>query len=84
MKLYRKKPVVVTAWRVPERGHEPSEELLKLVQLFGWEANDEGIIIPTLEGDHLASPGDFIVKGVAGEYYPCKPEIFEQTYEAVE
>ena len=42
---------------------------------------DPGIIIPTLEGDHLARPGDWIIKGVAGEFYPCKPDIFAATYE---
>jgi hypothetical protein len=40
-------------------------------------------IIPTLEGQHIATEGDWIIKGVAGEFYPCKPDIFEQTYEAV-
>lgn len=41
------------------------------------------ILIPTLEGDMRALPGDFIIKGVQGEFYPCKPDIFEATYEAV-
>ena len=40
-----------------------------------------GLIIKTLEGEHLASIGDYIIKGVKGEFYPCKPDIFEQTYE---
>jgi len=39
--------------------------------------------IQTLEGTMTASPGDWIIKGVQGEFYPCKPDIFEQTYEAV-
>lgn len=39
--------------------------------------------IPTLEGDHTASLGDWIIRGVAGEFYPCKPDIFAATYEAV-
>lgn len=39
------------------------------------------LMIETLEGRMSASPGDWIIKGVAGEFYPCKPEIFEQTYE---
>jgi hypothetical protein len=42
-----------------------------------------GLVIHTLEGNHNASPGDFIIKGVAGEFYPCKPEIFALTYEPV-
>lgn len=40
--------------------------------------------IRTLEGDMLAAPGDWIIRGVAGEFYPCKPDIFEASYEAVE
>jgi len=43
-----------------------------------------GLHIPTLEGLHLAREGDWIIKGVRGELYPCKPDIFEATYEAVE
>jgi hypothetical protein len=43
-----------------------------------------GLWIPTLEGVMLATEGDWIIKGVQGELYPCKPDIFEQTYEAVE
>ena len=42
------------------------------------------ITIPTLEGDHVAKHGDWIIKGVKGEFYPCKPDIFAATYEAVE
>lgn len=46
---------------------------------------DQGeMYIKTLEGDMLASVGDFIIKGVKGEFYPCKPDIFEQTYDIVE
>ena len=50
--------------------------------LWKWRGGEKpGIVIPTLEGDHLASPGDWIIKGVKGEFYPCKPDIFEATYE---
>ena len=45
---------------------------------------DVEVIIPTLEGDMKASPGDWIITGVQGEKYPCKPDIFESTYELVE
>lgn len=41
------------------------------------------LIIPTLEGNHLALRGDMIIKGIAGEFYPCKPDIFEKTYDSV-
>jgi len=42
------------------------------------------LIIKTLEGQHIASKGDYIIRGVHGEYYPCKPDIFAKTYELVE
>ena len=41
------------------------------------------LTIPTLEGDHIARHGDWIIKGVNGEFYPCKPDIFAKTYELV-
>ncbi|MEK4882582.1 MULTISPECIES: hypothetical protein [Paenibacillus] len=44
----------------------------------------DGLKIYTLEGAMIASPGDFIIRGVKGEFYPCKPDIFVATYEAVE
>jgi hypothetical protein len=46
--------------------------------------NDLGLLIPTLEGVMIASEMDWIIKGIKGEFYPCKPDIFEQTYERVE
>lgn len=45
---------------------------------------DGCLFIPTLEGDMCASPNDWIIKGVKGEFYPCKPDIFEMTYEKAE
>ena len=44
---------------------------------------DGGLIIKTLEGEHIATIGDYIIKGVKEEYYPCKPDIFEMTYELI-
>lgn len=82
MAKYRKKPVVIEAvlW-----GGENYEEICKF--MTGTLANPMGdgkLSIPTLEGDHTANPGDFIIKGVKGEFYPCKPDIFKETYELVE
>jgi hypothetical protein len=45
---------------------------------------DKEMVIHTLEGDHHASVGDYIITGVHGEQYPCKPDIFAETYEPVE
>ena len=44
----------------------------------------KNLIIPTLEGNMIANVGDYIIRGVKGEFYPCKPDIFELTYEPVE
>lgn len=61
IKKFRKKPVVVEAYRTEKKE-----------------------IIHTLEGDMIASPGDWIITGVNGEKYPCKPDIFEKTYEKID
>lgn len=80
MPSFRKKPVVIEAVQyVPAT---PERELLAMLEgCVGWHMTDEGIVIPTLEGDHLARPGDWIIRGVKGELYPCKPDIFQATYE---
>ena len=73
---YRKKPVVVDAVQWFKHGdHSAVEESLANDQ-FGW--------IDTLEGGHIVTPGDYIITGVVGEIYPCKPDIFKMTYELVE
>lgn len=56
---------------------QPFDKYMQIV----WKNN--GLTIQALEGDHLAKAGDYIIKGVKGEFYPCKPDIFEQTYEEV-
>jgi hypothetical protein len=43
--------------------------------------NEDGILIPTLEGEMKASPGDWVIKGVEGEFYPCKASVFDKTYD---
>lgn len=48
------------------------------------DPRDGRLIVSTLEGLHWAEPGDWIIRGVQGEFYPCKPDIFEATYEAVD
>jgi len=86
MVKYRKKPVIVEAMQFTDKTKD---------QVFCWiagtqhyaDSDEKGepvLVIGTLEGDHTARVGDWIVKGVKGEYYPCKPDIFDMTYEAVE
>ncbi len=85
MSKYRKKPIVIearqfTGWNYPELNDWITGE----THMYpSWVHQYEEIIIPTLEGDMKASIGDYIIKGVKGEFYPCKPDIFEETYERV-
>lgn len=81
---YRKKPVVIEA--VQFTGDNSSELFLWMDCNDGAEprvrkVQDGVLIIRTLEGDMTAQPGDWIIRGVQGEFYPCKPDIFAATYE---
>lgn len=68
---------VVRYFRHPKiGGMKNCEHCKKTMHEHGW--------IDTLEGGHIVCPGDWIITGVKGEYYPCKPDIFEMTYEAAE
>ena len=78
---YRKKPAIIEA--IQFNGWNFDE-------INDWMFNTKGIYpscfketmtIKTLEGDMVASIGDYIIKGIKGEFYPCKPDIFKQTYE---
>lgn len=83
--MYRKKPVVIEAVQLKDL----EIRTLMALQHFAGLGNDkflavsDGVLINTLEGNMKASIGDFIIKGVQGEFYPCKPDIFEKTYEEV-
>jgi len=83
--LYRKKPVVIEAMQFQPVGSS-GEDAARVESWCGGEmvVDDQGygLVIKTLEGRMRASPGDWIIKGVAGEFYPCKPDIFEKTYES--
>jgi hypothetical protein len=90
---YRKKPIVIEAvqWtglNLEEVKLFVGESLQYDIIDTAWEAGKGmpyvNMVIKTLEGDHICSRGDFIIKGVKGEFYPCKPDIFEATYELAE
>lgn len=82
MGKYRKKPVVIEAMLVPPEGHEGSPELVAFLSECECQSEFDGSIsIFTLEGTMSARPGDWIIKGVNGEFYPCKPDVFDKTYE---
>ena len=77
---YRKKPVVIEAIQWFKHGDH-----FAVVAYLTYDADCKGWgWIETLEGGHIVTPGDWIITGVKGEHYPCKPDIFEMTYERVE
>ena len=78
---YRKKPVVIEAIRFDSANPEKGKEFCA-----GINTRFDGMAamyLETLEGTMRCLDGDWIIKGVAGEFYPCKPDIFDQTYEKV-
>jgi len=81
---YRKKPVVIEAMQFT---NETKDQVLNFIACSAhpsWDdAGNPSLKIQTLEGWHTATLGDFIIKGIAGEFYPCKPDIFEATHEKV-
>ena len=94
---YRKKPVVIEAFQydgdlmgsdgkfyVPDWAVKAHEEGTLYFDSVDPEAPPCDLFIRTLEGVHHASVGDYVIQGVNGELYPCKPDIFRKTYEVVE
>lgn len=81
MAKYRKLPVVIDAiqW-TGENVKEIGDFVKREERVF----RPEGLFILTLEGEHFAKINDYIIKGVNGEFYPCKPDIFLKTYEPAE
>lgn len=77
---FRQKPVVVEA--IKFRGKDQSQELLMFVGHYLVNHENE-FFIETLEGEMKVSPGDWIIKGIKGDFYPCKPNIFEEAYEQI-
>jgi hypothetical protein len=83
MTQYRKKPVVIDAWLF-DGSWKSAQPIVEMCDRAAWSDFGGGrISIDTLEGTMEAMPGDWIIKGVKGEFYPCKPDIFKATYDAV-
>ena len=84
MPKFRKKPVEIEAFQLPAEDEDASDELIDFLHssdrdiMSGYGGTVE---IHTLEGVMVGEPGDWIIKGVKGEFYPCKPDIFEATYD---
>jgi len=83
MALFRKKPVVIEA--VQFVGHNVAEvsTFMDSSPVYGNKGADEWLLIETLEGTMRADKNDWIIRGVKGELYPCKPDIFTATYDEV-
>lgn len=84
---YRKKPVIIEAVQFTDDSIEKINEINQFMTplRISYKVQEAPkIIIETLEGDMTATLGDYIIKGIRGEYYPCKPDIFESTYERVD
>lgn len=85
---YRKKPVIIEAMQLTDDTalfqllHWIDDNGAK-VKEWCWDDDEKYYIIETLEGNMKAEEGDYIIKGVKGEFYPCKPDIFELTYEEI-
>lgn len=92
MPKFRKKPVEIEAVQFSNKitRMDNKKEMLELFGDFdGWRVEEKKgwevfMVIDTLEGEMVAKEGDWIIKGIKGEFYPCKPDIFEATYEPVE
>jgi hypothetical protein len=91
MAKYRKKPIVTEAFKWtggPDQIEDPDwiiEALRKdEVAIYSNGGKDIYMTIETLEGTMTANVGDYVIRGINGEIYPCKPDIFEKTYELVE
>lgn len=79
VRKYKKKPMVIEAIRFT------TVDALKKAfpDIFVYKKYKKKVVIQTLEGEMVISFGDYIIKGIKGEYYPCKPDIFEETYDRV-
>lgn len=75
-KLYRKRPIVVEAM-----GPLTPENIQEIAKWCNGDAFEQWITVHTLEGQMIAKPSDYIIKGVKGEFYPCDLEVFKQSYD---
>lgn len=82
---YRKLPVEIQAvkWEATTESFGKIFDAFPEMKWSPGEMGTDTFYIDTLEGKMLVSKGDFVIRGVEGEYYPCKPDIFKKTYEPV-
>lgn len=82
MKWYVKKPIPVPALQWDGFNRKGVE--LFIGKSVSYDPTKKILVIDTYEGDMIASQGDYIIRGIEGEFYPCKPSVFEKSYEEVE
>lgn len=80
MKQYRKKPIIIEAIQYDG---ENQKEIYYFSKGYAFIKSSGQLVIHTLEGEMLVSISDYVIKGVNGEFYPCKPDIFEKSYDEV-
>lgn len=88
MGKYRKKPIIIEAFELKGYGDIPewveeAAKLGKIIQVNIGPSDGIELSVQTLEGTMIARKGDYIIRGIEGEIYPCKREIFKKTYEEV-
>ena len=84
MPKFRKKPVVIEAMQFTDENKDRIHAWVSCTTAAIFEEGEPALKIQTLEGVMTARLGDWIIKGVQGEFYPCKPDIFAETYEPAE
>ena len=84
MAKFRKKPVVIEAIQITDATFDAPHPNPEHIPGIVYDPQARCALIPTLEGTMKGSIGDWIIRGVNGEFYPCKPDIFEKTYEPAE
>ena len=77
---FKKKPVVIEAMYF-DGSYASGKAIMDWADHTVYRSNLVGLNIKTLEGDMHVTPGDWVIRGVHGEFYPCKPDIFNKTYE---
>lgn len=80
-KQYSKKPVAIEAIQLTNKNHSEIIEWLSSYNVESYTLNSSEFYVKTLEGDMKANIGDYIIKGVKDEFYPCREDIFKMTYD---
>ena len=80
-KQYAKKPVSIEAIQLTDKNHSEIIQWLSSYNVESYTLNSSEFYVKTLEGDMKANIGDYIIKGVKNEFYPCREDIFKMTYD---